>query len=148
MLVAQSCPTLCDPVDCSPPASSVHGILEAIILECKAIPFSIGTSWPRDWTWVSCIAGALPFEPSGKPFATLVIPNCLVKIFFFWEFSRGLMFRIPALHYHGLGLSIAWGTEIPQAMWYTPPTPHFFSYHRCLVCCIPLCMNSSLLLPI
>ena len=38
--VAQSYPTLCDPMDCSPPGSSVHGILQAIILEWDAIPFS------------------------------------------------------------------------------------------------------------
>ena len=39
-LVAQSCPTLCDPMDCSPPGSSVHGILQARILEWVAISFS------------------------------------------------------------------------------------------------------------
>ena len=55
--VAQSCLTLCDPVDCSPPGSSVHGILQARTLECIAIFFSRGSSWPRDWTQVSCIAG-------------------------------------------------------------------------------------------
>ena len=53
----QSCLTLYDPMDCSPPVSSVHGILQARILEWTAIPFSRGSSWPRDWTWVSCIAG-------------------------------------------------------------------------------------------
>ena len=42
--VAQSCPTLCDPVDCSPPGSSVHGILQARILEWVAISFSRGSS--------------------------------------------------------------------------------------------------------
>ena len=57
MLVAQSCPTLCNPKDRSPPGSSVHGILQARVLECVAIPFSRGSSWPRDWTQVSCIAG-------------------------------------------------------------------------------------------
>ena len=57
VLVAQSCPTLCDPMDCSPPGSSVHGILQARILEWVAIPFSRGSSWPRDQTWVSCTAG-------------------------------------------------------------------------------------------
>ena len=57
MLVAQLCPTLCDPVDCSLPGSSVHGILQARILEWIVIPFSKGSSWPRDWTWVPCIAG-------------------------------------------------------------------------------------------
>ena len=55
--VTQSCPTLCDPMDCSPPGSSVHGILQARILEWVAIPFSRGSSWTRDWTWVSFIAG-------------------------------------------------------------------------------------------
>ena len=55
--VAQSCPTLCDPVDYSPPDSSVHGILQARILEWVAISFSRGSSQPRDRTWVSCIAG-------------------------------------------------------------------------------------------
>ena len=55
--VAQSCPTLCDPVDCSPPGSSVHGILQARMLEWVAISFSRGSSWPGDQTQVSCITG-------------------------------------------------------------------------------------------
>ena len=53
--VAQSCLTLCDPVDCSPPGSSIHGILQARILEWVAISFSRGSSRPRDRTQVSCI---------------------------------------------------------------------------------------------
>ena len=56
MLVAQSCPTLCDPIDCGSPGSSVHGILQARILQCIAIPFSWGSSRARDQTHVSCIA--------------------------------------------------------------------------------------------
>ena len=55
--VTQSCPTLCDPMDCSPPGSSLHGIFQAIVLEWIAISFSRGSSWPRDRTLVSCIAG-------------------------------------------------------------------------------------------
>ena len=55
--VTQSCPTLCDPMDCSPPDSSVPGILQARTLEWVAIPFCRGSSWPRDQTWVSCMAG-------------------------------------------------------------------------------------------
>ena len=55
--VAQSCPTLYDPMNCSPPGSSVHGIFQAWILEWVAISFSRGSSWPRDWTQVSCIVG-------------------------------------------------------------------------------------------
>ena len=56
VLVTQSCPTLCDPTDCSPPGFSIHGILQARILEWIAIPFSRESSWPRDWTQVFCIA--------------------------------------------------------------------------------------------
>ena len=55
--VAQSCPTLCDPMDCSLPGSSIHGILQARILEWVAISFSRGSSQPRDQTRVSLIAG-------------------------------------------------------------------------------------------
>ena len=45
---AHSCSTLCDPMDCSPPGSSVHGIFQARILEQVAISYSRGSSWPRD----------------------------------------------------------------------------------------------------
>ena len=55
--VAQSCPTLCDPKDCSLPDSSIHGILQARILEWVAISFSRGSSRPRDRTQVSRIGG-------------------------------------------------------------------------------------------
>ena len=58
VLVAQLCPTLCVPMDCSPPGSSGHGILQARILEWVAISFSRGSSQPRDQTWVSCIYNA------------------------------------------------------------------------------------------
>ena len=57
VLVAQSCLTLCDPLDCSLPGSFVHGILQARILEWVAISFFRGSSQPRDWTRVSRIAG-------------------------------------------------------------------------------------------
>ena len=55
--VAQSYPTLCDPMDCSLPGSSLHGILQARVLEWVAISFSRVSSQPRDRTWVSCIPG-------------------------------------------------------------------------------------------
>ena len=57
VLVTQLCPTLCKLMDCSPSGSSVHGILQARILEWIAIPFSRGCFWPRDQTWVFCTAG-------------------------------------------------------------------------------------------
>ena len=53
--VARSCLTLCDPMDCSLPGSSVHGIFQAIVLEWTAISFSSGSSQPRDRTQVSCV---------------------------------------------------------------------------------------------
>ena len=58
VLVSQLCPALCDTMDCSPPGISVHGILQARILEWVAIPFSRGASRSRDQTWVSHIAGS------------------------------------------------------------------------------------------
>ena len=59
VLLAQLPLTLCDPMDCSPPGSSVHGILQDRILEWAAIPFSRQSSRPRDRTQVFRIAGIL-----------------------------------------------------------------------------------------
>ena len=72
VLISQSCLSLCDPMDCSPPGSSVHGISQARTLQWVAIPFSVGSSPPRDQTWVSCKSPALQVaslssEPPGKP---------------------------------------------------------------------------------
>ena len=65
--VAQSCPTLCSPMDCSLPGSSIHGIFQARVLQLVAISFSRRSSRPRDWTPVSRIVGRrLPSEPPGK----------------------------------------------------------------------------------
>ena len=70
-LVAQSRLTLCNPMGCSLPVSPVREILQARILEWVALPSSRGSSWPRDWTNVSCgscIAGRFfTAEPPGKP---------------------------------------------------------------------------------
>ena len=56
VLVTQSCPTLQDTMDCNPPGSSVHAILQARILDWVAILFSRESSQPREWTQVSLIA--------------------------------------------------------------------------------------------
>ena len=53
---AQLCSTLCEPMDCSPPGLSVHGISQARILVWVAVPFSKGSSQPRDWTHISCVS--------------------------------------------------------------------------------------------
>ena len=54
--VSLSCPTLCHSMDCSPPASLVHGILQTRILEWVAISYSRRSSPPRDWTHISCVS--------------------------------------------------------------------------------------------
>ena len=74
VLVTQSCPTLCDPINCSPPGSSVFGILQARILEWFAICFSRGSFQPRDWTQVSCIAGR--FFAIWATMEDLCVPKC------------------------------------------------------------------------
>ena len=57
VLHAQSCLTLCDPMDYTPPGSSVHGILQARTLEWVSISSSRGSSWPKDWTESPEVAG-------------------------------------------------------------------------------------------
>ena len=70
---AQSCLTFCDPMDYSPPSSSVHGIFQAIILEGVAISFSKGSSNPGTEPGSPELhADSLSFEPPGKPYTTLV----------------------------------------------------------------------------
>ena len=68
VLAAQSCPTLCSPMDCGPPGSSVPGILQARTLEWAAMPFSRGSSRPRHWTEVSTAlqTASLPSGPAGR----------------------------------------------------------------------------------
>ena len=67
VLVAQSCPAPFNPINCSPPGSSVRGILQARMLEWVAMPFSRGPSRLRDRTQVSCIAGIFfTVEPPGN----------------------------------------------------------------------------------
>ena len=53
---APLCPTLCNPMDCSPPGSSTHGFSQAWILEWVAISYSRESSWPKDWTHISCVS--------------------------------------------------------------------------------------------
>ena len=77
----QSCPTLCDPVDCSLPESSVHGILQARILEWVAMLSSRGSSLPRDRICISCSScladGFFTTGPLRKPIIVLYITTNL-----------------------------------------------------------------------
>ena len=79
-MCAQSCPTLCDSMDCSPPGSFIHGILQVSILEWVAIPSSKRSSQLRDRTHVSYVAGVyITADPPGKPFKTVSYKRNLYK---------------------------------------------------------------------
>ena len=79
-VVAKSCLTLCNPMDCSPPGASVHGISQARILEWVAISSSRGSSQPRDWTQVFCIAGGF-FTSWATREALIIVACCNIMCF-------------------------------------------------------------------
>ena len=85
VLCAQSlqlCLTLCDPMDCCPPGSSVHGILQARILEWVAMPSSRESSRPRDRTHISCISRRIlyPLSDLGSPERNLPVGKRWLEI--------------------------------------------------------------------
>ena len=80
-----SCPTLCDPMDYSPPGSSVHGILQARVLEWVAISFSRGSSPPRDQTRVSLIAGKFITDSATREAQGTLI---LITLNFHWDVTH------------------------------------------------------------
>ena len=83
--LSPSCPTLCDPMDCSPPGASVLGILQTKILEWVVYPFSRGFSRPRNQTRVFCIlADSFPAELPGKPRESGRV--CFKSLLFFWYY--------------------------------------------------------------
>ena len=88
-LVAQSCPTLCDPMDCSLPGSSAHGIFQARILVWVAISYSRGSCWPRDRTQVSC---------GSRNGRCILIQMFLVSIPFHLSFSKQVILSILSIH--------------------------------------------------
>ena len=79
MLVTQSCPTLGNLMDCNLPGSPVHGMLQARILEQAAIPFSRGSSGPKDQTQVFCISASLVTQMVKKSYY-------MIQQFHFWVF--------------------------------------------------------------
>ena len=81
VLVTQLCPTLCNPMDCSPPGSSVHGILQARILGWVAMPSSRRSFQPRDWTHIfmsPALAGGF-FTTSATWESPLIIREMQIK---------------------------------------------------------------------
>ena len=143
VLVAQSCLTVCNAMDYSPTSSSVHGILQSRILEWVAVPFSRGSSRPRDQTWIWQIYSLLS-EPmysllySHAPAWCVCLPLLyfyLSLLFFTWvfllcvflsccyslilknlgDFPGGLMVKTPHSQCRDMGSIPGWGTK----MWHS-----------------------------
>ena len=105
-------------MDCSPPGSSVHGILQARILEWVAISSSSGPSWPRDWTRVSCRqADCLLSEPPERPYILRNLGNLIAQIRDGWRRMREIRTRERSREWFpGLGREsprsvLSWGSS-------------------------------------
>ena len=125
----QSCLTLCDPMDHSPRGSPVHGILQARKLEWVAIPFSRGSSWPRDWTSISfgfCIGRqVLYIRATWKaPFQTylssknLLISSVSCLPFVLCSGSKILSFSQNIVPYYLAVLSCFWILNYSWQIWW------------------------------
>ena len=127
--VAQSCLTLCDPMDCSLPGPFVHGIFQARVLVWVTISFSRGSSWPRDRTWVSCIAGQCLTIWATRE-AQTVVPLSSVQ-----SLSRVRLFATPWIAARQASLSISISrsslrlTSIESVM----PSSHLILYRPLLL---------------
>ena len=129
----QLCLTLCDPMDYSPPGSSVHGIFQARILEWPAMPSSRGSSLPRDRTRVSCISytadGFFTAEPPEKPhnFCQVQSLSCV------WLFATPW----TAARQASLSITNSWSTPKPMSIESVMPSNH-------LILCHPLLVTTSI----
>ena len=92
----ESCLTLCNPMDCSPPGSSVHGISQARILEWVTVSFSRRSSQPKELTWVTCIAGGC-----FTIWATREVGMSHLLIFQDTTSTRDGLFEIYYIHFPG-----------------------------------------------
>ena len=137
----QSCLTLCNTMDCSPPGSSVHGIFQARIVKWVAMPSSRGSSQPRDRTHVSCISCIgrqvlCYWSPLGGPVIHLYI-SVLFQILFPHRHYRawGRVHCAAQEALVGFLLTLVW--MLTLASWCSPPTPphafvnHTFAFHVC-----------------
>ena len=137
--VTQSCPTLCDPMDCSLPGSSIHGIFQARILEWIAISFSRRSFWPRDWTQVPCIVGrrftvwatreVAEWRQQPKKYILMCFDEC---IYLYNHYHKSRFKIFPSFHEIVLyNLSIVPLCLAPKKHW---PFHHCsFKYYMCLV---------------
>ena len=113
----------CDPMDCSLPGSSVHGILQARIVEWVATSFSRGSSWLRNRTWVSCIAGRWFTDwAMGEAQSSIVNENEREGIWVCFQFSsvqslsHVRLFATPWTAAHQASLSISNSRSPPKPM--------------------------------
>ena len=118
--VLQSCPALCNPMDCSRPGSSVHGILQTRVLEWVVISFSRGSSPPRDRVRLSCIADRLFTNWTSREY----IPRVLHKmknissrsVFSFSPFHGSFWLKV-----HTFGKEIKWSSSLLGLNWASRP---------------------------
>ena len=112
----------CDPMDCSPPGSSVHGILQARILEWAYISFSRGSSWPKDWTQLSCLASKFfTIWVTGEALATSEVcvnthpanKDVQIRCNEPWDFPGGPVVKSSPSNSGGGDLIPGQGTKIP-----------------------------------
>ena len=142
MKVAWSCPTLCNPTDCSLPGSSVHGILQAGILEWVAMPFSRGSSQPRNRTQVSYIVGIFftncPFPKTGKSiissyhiFVHKRADFCARRKLGPSESQELVMDReASCAAVHGIAKSQTWLSNWTELNWKLGCSPFVYSHHH------------------
>ena len=113
-LVAESCLTLCDPMDCSPPSSSVVGIIQLRTLEWVAISFSRVSSQPRNQTGVFCIAGG--FFSSWAIRVAPIQAEC--PTIQFWHYLPGVDSTFKKLRAHSHKIAPTSNAKVPGCHWY------------------------------
>ena len=128
VLVTQLCPTLCNPMDCSPSGSSVHGILEARILEWLAILFSRGSSSPgmEPVSRVSCIGRWVLYHQCHFPLIRVLTSTCVCQI------STLALLMVVKQHLCGL-FSFLWLPLINSSTFFMYQFSSCFSSH--IKCC-------------
>ena len=134
VLVTHSCPILCDPIDCSPPSSSVHGILQARILEWAAISYSRGSSWIRDRTWVSCTASRFFIIWATRDALLWNTLGLLEGVYTLeqdcWSYGMRLQLDLTVWYQIALEQAVT-GTFLPLCSFVHPTSPSVWCINQC-----------------
>ena len=140
VLVAESCPTLCDLMDYSPPDSSVHGIFQARTLEWVAILFSRGSFWLGDPTWVFCIAGRFLTIWATREAHLFQVPKLRLPVMFTSKrqlLLQGNKFTILPKH-RGVGNQASGILRFWDKSQFAGEVSSYFSYFGPFGICIPV----------